>query len=178
MQRVFGSMTRRSPGSMNGDHIGQCLIEGCLPSPQLLQTYVQPPDQLGPVKQPYIHSLQIPPSLALSCLPFLLFDSFPLNICKKGSINTHGWTLALLQSLRRYLGLHRAALALEVSSWWDGTRTHSAAHNGSIPGCAMCNKALRGSVRRALRKPLRNVVIERGGVVENVVIAKHVFFFL
>lgn len=40
----------------------------------------------------------------------------------------------------------------------------------------MCNKALRGSVRRALRKPLRNVVIERGGVVENVVIAKHVFF--
>lgn len=54
-------------------------------------------------------------------------------------------------------------------------RIHSAAHNGSIPGCAMYNKALLCSIWWALRKPLRKVVIERGGVVENVVIAKHVF---
>lgn len=56
-------------------------------------------------------------------------------------------------------------------------RIHSAAHNGSIPGCAMYNKALLCSIWLALRKPLRNLVIERGGVVENVVIANCVFFF-
>lgn len=54
-------------------------------------------------------------------------------------------------------------------------RILSAAHNGSIPGCAMYNKALLCSIWWALRKPLWNVVIERGGVVENVAIAKHVF---
>lgn len=54
-------------------------------------------------------------------------------------------------------------------------RIRSATHNGSIPGCAMYNKALPCSIRWALRKPLRNVVIERGGAVENVEIANHVF---
>ena len=40
----------------------------------------------------------------------------------------------------------------------------------------MYNNALLCSIRWALRKPLRNVVIERGGVVENVGIANRVFF--
>lgn len=54
-------------------------------------------------------------------------------------------------------------------------RKHSAIHNGSIPGCAVYNNAWPCSIWWALRKPLQNVVIESGGVLENVAIAKHVF---
>lgn len=42
-------------------------------------------------------------------------------------------------------------------------RIHSATHNGAIPGRAMYNKARLCSIRWALGKRLRNVVIERRG---------------
>lgn len=55
-------------------------------------------------------------------------------------------------------------------------RILSTSHNGSLPGCAMHNKAgLCSAQYDGLRKPLRNVVIESGSIVENVVIAECVF---
>lgn len=55
-------------------------------------------------------------------------------------------------------------------------RIHSAAHNGSIPGCAMYNKAWPCSIWWALRKPLRNVVIESGGVYWKMLWLQSMFF--